>query len=566
MVQLDEPAFVLDLSARQLEIAELAYRTFRQKVPGLSIQVASYFGELRENLVPFASLPVDTFHIDATRAPDDIAKITAAIRDGDIALSVGIIDGRNIWRTDLEKAFDVVRRSVWELGGERVLVAPSCSLLHVPVSVSRESSLDPEIASWLAFADEKLDEVSILRSLMLGEEEAKVELAKNRDLIQARRSSARGHNLAVRDRVASLRGHMFKRATPFSKRKEIQRAKLGLPLLPTTTIGSFPQTDEVRKARAMFRKGKLAEAEYENFLKHKTRDCVEIQEKAGLDVLVHGEFERTDMVEYFGEKMDGFAFTSFGWVQSYGSRCVKPPVIYGDVSRPVPMTVDWARFAASCTAKPMKGMLTGPVTILQWSFVRDDQPRRETATQIAMALRDEVIDLEAVGIPIIQIDEAAIREGVPLRNSDREEYFDWAVSAFRLSASGVSDETQIHTHMCYSEFGDMLDAIIGMDADAITIENSRSNSELLGLFRERGYPNEIGPGVYDIHSPRIPSVDEMEKLIREMTHIFPLENLWVNPDCGLKTRKWEEVAPALENMTKAAEAVRDEILSESHTR
>ena len=555
-VRLDEPAFALDLTEAQREGVKKAYDTLAQNASGIGLQVATYFGELRENLGTLLSLPVAGIHIDGVRAAKEVDTVLERLAGSEKSLSLGLVDGRNIWKTDLKSALATLKKAVDALGAGRVIIAPSCSLLHVPVSLVQEADLDPEIANWLAFADEKLAEVSLLRDAVEGRAEASERLLANESAIQSRRRSARVTVPEVQARVAALREDMFSRRSPFSERQNLQREKLNLPTFPTTTIGSFPQTKEVREARARVRSGEWTETQYNTFLKLRTEDCIRMQEKAGLDVLVHGEFERNDMVEYFGEKLEGFLFTRFGWVQSYGSRCVKPPIIFGDVSRPEPMTVEWARFANEQTDRPMKGMLTGPVTILQWSFVRDDQPRRDTTFQIALAIRDEVVDLETAGLPIVQIDEAAIREGLPLRRGEWADYFDWAVQAFRLSASGVRDETQIHTHMCYSEFNDMLDAIAAMDADVITIENARSGLELLEAFAEFEYHNEIGPGVYDIHSPRIPTVDEMVALLEQAATVLPTENLWVNPDCGLKTRGWEEVKPSLERMVVAARTLR----------
>lgn len=558
-VQLDEPALALDLDDRRRTLAADAFATFAREVPELELQVATYFGEPGENLETLLSLPVSVVHVDAVRGAGAIGEIVERIANTDKTLSLGVVDGRNVWKTDARAALGILDRAVARLGEERVVVAPSCSLLHVPVSLAVETELDPEVGNWLAFAEEKLAEVDLLRRAVVDRESASEELVANEAAIRSRRRSERVHVPAVQARLAALREDSFSRGSPFPERNRVQRERLGLPLLPTTTIGSFPQTTEVRRARARLRKGEWTADEYRTFLRLRTQDCIREQEKAGLDVLVHGEFERNDMVEYFGEQLDGFLFTRRGWVQSYGSRCVKPPIIFGDVSRPAPMTVAWASFAKEQTAKPMKGMLTGPVTILQWSFVRDDQPRRDTAFQIALAIRDEVVDLEVAGLPIVQIDEAAIREGLPLRRREREEYLGWAVRAFRLASSGVRDETQVHTHMCYSEFNDMLEAIAALDADVITIENARSNNELLGAFSDFDYPNEIGPGVYDIHSPRVPLVGEMVELLEKAATVVPVDRLWVNPDCGLKTRAWEDVLPALERMVEAARETRERI-------
>jgi 5-methyltetrahydropteroyltriglutamate--homocysteine methyltransferase len=450
------------------------------------------------------------------------------------------------------------------LGRERLLIAPSCPLLHVPVTLRNEAKLDPELKNWLAFAEEKLAEVATLRDWLTGQA-APAKLAANRQAVESRRRSARIHRAEVKDRVSRVAPDDLQRRATFAERQRAQRQRLRLPPFPTTTIGSFPQTAEVRATRAKWKKRELSEQDYQAFLERETQRCVRLQEEAGLDVLVHGEFERNDMVEYFGEQLSGFAFTSNGWVQSYGSRCVKPPIIYGDVSRPHPMTVRWATFAQSLTKRPMKGMLTGPITVLQWSFVRDDQPRRDTAWQIALALRDEVRDLEQAGIGVIQIDEPALREGLPLRRADWPAYLAWAVDAFRLSAGGVRNETQIHTHMCYCEFNDIIADIARLDADVITLETSRSNMELLDAFVDFRYPSEIGPGVYDIHSPRVPSVEEMQKLMEKAAAVLPPGNLWVNPDCGLKTRAWAEVIPALVNLVQCAQILRRRLAASPHS-
>lgn len=556
-VRLDEPAFATDLSKPQQALITNAYQKIRKELPGLTLQVASYFGELRENLDTFVSLPVDTLHFDAVRGASELKEIVNRLSKTDTSLSIGIIDGRNIWKSNLRSILRHLKPALEELGNERLILAPSCSLLHVPVTLSQETDIEPEIANWLAFADEKLSEISLLANLIFepSEEDSKA-LLDNESAIASRRRSDRVQVSSVQARISALREEQFSRPATFAIRQRKQKEKLKLPAFPTTTIGSFPQTEEVRRARAKFRKRDWTEKQYETFLRLRTESCIRLQEKIGLDVLVHGEFERNDMVEYFGEQLDGFLFTKFGWVQSYGSRCVKPPIIFGDVSRPKPMTLDWAKFAQSQTSKPMKGMLTGPVTILQWSFVRDDQPRRDTANQIALAIRDEVVDLETAGLPIIQIDEAAIREGLPLRRDDWPNYLQWAVRAFRLSASGVRDDTQIHTHMCYSEFNDMLEAIREMDADVITIENARSGLELLRAFADFDYPNEIGPGVYDIHSPRVPTREEIVTLLEQAAGVIPADHLWVNPDCGLKTRDWPEVTSSLERMVEAANRLR----------
>ncbi len=552
-VQIDEPILSLDLPPAWRNAFESAYN--RLQLPGLKRLLASYFGPLQENLTLACRLPVDGLHIDAIRGGEELDTLLSWL-PGYKVLSVGIVDGRNIWRTDLGSALQQLA-AIKEKLGERLWLAPSCSLLHVPVDLAQESSLDDEIKSWLAFATQKTEEITTLRqALDEGHETVAERLELARNAIAARRSSDRIHHQAVKARTATVSEAMGRRSSSYQERSPKQRAWLKLPLFPTTTIGSFPQTAEIRQARQDFRQGRIYEADYCQRMQEEIALVVEKQEALGLDVLVHGEPERNDMVEYFGELLDGFAFSRYGWVQSYGSRCVKPPIIYGDISRPEPMTVDWATYAQSLTDKPMKGMLTGPVTMLNWSFVRDDQPRSETCLQIALALRDEVLDLERAGIRIIQIDEAAMREGLPLRKGDWAAYFEWAVGAFRITASGVADETQIHTHMCYSEFNDIIESVAGMDADVITIETSRSDMELLQAFEDFEYPNEIGPGVYDIHSPNVPSVEQIVSLLRKAASLIPAERLWVNPDCGLKTRAWPEVEEALEKMVTAARLLR----------
>lgn len=553
-VQIDEPVFALDLDETQRAALRRSWSRLSQAAPGLKLIIASCFGGLRENLPLFFSLPAAVFHGDFVRGAEDFEAALDAVPAGGI-LSCGVVEGRNIWKNDFRRSLALLERAKARLGADRVWVSPSCSLIHSPVTLRHEDKLDAELKGWLAFADEKLREVRALSELLHGAAPEGV-LEANEAAIQSRKTSRRIHHEAVKARVADLKPEDARRASPFPIRQAAQRTRLKLPEFPATTIGSFPQTAEVRSMRAKWKKGELTTAEYEAYLENETRACIAFQDEIGLDMLVHGEFERNDMVEYFGEQLSGFAFTANGWVQSYGSRYVKPPIIFGDVSRPRPMTVRWARFAQSCAQRPMKGMLTGPVTILQWSFARDDQPRSETTRQIALAIRDEVNDLEAAGIAAIQIDEPAIREGLPLRRADWQAYLDWAVESFRLSAGGVRDDTQIHTHMCYSEFNDIIAAIADMDADVITIETSRSNMELLQAFVDFKYPNEIGPGVYDIHSPRVPKVEEMVNLMRKAEAVLPRRHLWVNPDCGLKTRGWPEVKPALENMVAAAKQLR----------
>jgi 5-methyltetrahydropteroyltriglutamate--homocysteine methyltransferase len=572
-VQIDEPVFALDLCPIGRGVVQQAYNngaSSLQKPDGLKIIVTSYFDSLRGNADLFFSLPVDALHIDLCRGPNqantdfnDASRLLDKALDkigDDKALSIGIIDGRNIWRNDLSSSLEMLEKASDKLGADRVFVAPSCSLLHTPVDLNSETAMDDELKNWLAFATQKVDEIAILaKGLNEGRESISVELETS-DVVQSgRRTSSRIHNKVVKERVSSITPEMKRRNSPFAERDKVQREALNLPLYPTTSIGSFPQTPEIRKNRAAHKKGDLGEAEYKQAMQAEIKSVVDFQHEIGIDVLVHGEPERNDMVEYFGEQLDGFAFSKFGWVQSYGSRCVKPPIIYGDVSRPNPMTVEWSTYAQSCTDKIMKGMLTGPVTILQWSFVRDDQPRSATSRQIALAMRDEVADLEAAGIRMIQIDEAAFREGLPLRKDDWGAYLDRAVEDFHVTSCCVSDETQIHTHMCYSEFNDIIESIAAMDADVISIETSRSQMELLDAFVEYDYPNEIGPGVYDIHSPRVPSVQEMVDLLEKAKKVLSERQIWVNPDCGLKTRGWAEVKPSLKNMVEAAHTMRNKV-------
>jgi 5-methyltetrahydropteroyltriglutamate--homocysteine methyltransferase len=553
-VQFDEPAFAGDLTSAERSYLTLVYRELSVSSSQLKLLVATYYNSLGPNLTTFAELPVHGLHLDLTHSGEEIGEFISRLDQAKI-VSLGVVDGRNIWRTNYSRAMEKIAPAVATLGEDRIWLAPSCSLMHVPHSLIHESRLDPDLRSWLAFANEKLTELTELRSIVHGDS---APLIVNESVQAARASSERIHSSDVKKRVAEIAQADLQRKSPFEPRARVQRDHLNLPELPTTTIGSFPQTDEVRAARAHFRRGKITNEEYESFLKGETAKVIHWQEKVGLDVLVHGEFERTDMVEYFGEKLRGFAFTENGWVQSYGSRCVKPPILFGDVFRPEPMTVAWATFAQAQTEKPVKGMLTGPITILEWSFVRDDQPRSETARQLALAIRDEVADLEKAGISIIQVDEPALREGLPLREAEWSAYLRWAVDAFRLATADVADRTQIHTHMCYSDFNTILPAIAEMDADVISIESSRSEMELLEGFRDYQYPNEVGPGIWDIHSPRVPSIDEMVGLIRKGLEVLPRSRFWVNPDCGLKTRSWREVEPALENMVAAAKLARAE--------
>jgi 5-methyltetrahydropteroyltriglutamate--homocysteine methyltransferase len=555
-VQLDEPCLVLDLGHEVFEAIQRAYTRLSGAAPTLRILLATYFGDLGPWLPSILHLPVAAVHLDLVRGSQQLPQALAEA-PASLSLSLGVVDGRNIWRTDLHQALALVTQAVQTIGSERVLLGPSCSLLHVPVDVAQETRLDPELRQWLAFADQKLEELVVLtRASNEGAASVSAELEVNRQAILARRTSSHIHREQVRQQTQAVMGQPIGRKSSYTQRKQVQQERLHLPLLPTTTIGSFPQTKEVRAARAAYTSGKMTAEEYDAFIRQEIEQAIRFQEEIGLDVLVHGEFERSDMVEYFGEQLDGFLFTQHGWVQSYGSRCVRPPIIYGDIERPAPMTVRWSRLAQSLTTRPVKGMLTGPVTMLQWSFVRDDQPRQETCYQLALALREEVLDLEAAGIRLIQIDEPALREGLPLRRSEWAAYLAWAVNCFRLVASGVRDETQIHTHMCYAEFQDIIEAIAAMDADVISIEASRSQLALLETFVTYRYPNGIGPGLYDIHSPRVPEQQEYEDILSKFLQVFPAEQLWVNPDCGLKTRRWEEVRPALTHLVAATQALR----------
>ena len=554
-VQIDEPFLVMDLSASQRAAYRDAFETLSSC--GLDITLATYFGALGDNLGIALSLPVAGLHVDLVRAPDQLPTVLDAM-GADKHLSLGLIDGRNIWRADLSAATALANTATDALGAERLQIAPSCSLLHAPVDLDLETKLDDEFRSWLAFSRQKLGEVvALTRALNEGRDAVADLFTQSDGARDSRARSSRIHRDVVKKRAASVTSADLDRRSGFDERARVQQKRFSLPVFPTTTIGSFPQTKDVRKARAAHKRGEMDDDAYGAFLRAETERAIRRQERVGIDVLVHGEFERNDMVEYFGEQLDGFAFTKNGWVQSYGSRCVKPPIVFGDVARPGAMTVDWSVYAQGLTGKPVKGMLTGPVTILQWSFVRNDQPRHETCRQIALAIRDEVRDLEAAGIGMIQIDEPALREGLPLRRADRHDYLRWAVDCFRLSSSGVEDRTQIHTHMCYGEFGDIMPSIAALDADVISIETSRSQMELLEDFKDFDYPNEIGPGVWDIHSPRVPSVEEMVTLLRKAAKVVPAERLWVNPDCGLKTRGWPEVEASLEKMVSAARTLRN---------
>ena len=561
-VQVDEPALALNLDGKSRAALIHAYGTLsRGRTP--NILLTSYFGALGGNLTTAAELPVAGLHIDLVRGAAQLDDVLA-ILPKERWLSLGLVDGRNVWRTDLRAALSIAQKAASVRGTRRLMVAPSSSLAHVPIDLAQEENLDPEVKGWLAFATQKLDEVvTLAKGLDEGEAAVSMQLAASDAAVRARGESPRVHRAAVAEHLGMVGPDETRRKTPYMQRRSVQQAKLSLPVFPTTTIGSFPQTPEIRHARASLSRRLIGQSEYEAVVEKWIDDAVCLQEQLGLDVLVHGEFERNDMVKYFGEQLEGYAFTQHGWVQSYGSRCVAPPVIWGDVSRRQPMTVRWSAYAQSRTERPMKGMLTGPVTMMQWSFVRDDIPRETVCRQIALAIRDEVLDLETAGIRIIQVDEPAFREGLPLNRAEWAEYLAWAVACFRLSTSSVADETSIHTHMCYSEFNDIMPAIAAMDADAISIETTRSRMELLEAFvsakvESAGYPAEIGPGIWDVHSPRVPEVAEMVQLLRLARNRLEDWQIWVNPDCGLKTRKWEEVRPALANLVAAARQLREE--------
>ena len=555
-VQIDEPILVTDLSTEWKDAFNRAYQRLENRP--VKILLTTYFGQLKDNLSMVCSLAVDGLHIDADSSRNEI-KTLIKEWPSDRVLSLGVISGRNIWKTNLHSTLAWLEPIHRELG-DRLWIAPSCSLLHVPVDLEQEHKMDTEIMSWLSFAVQKLDELNIL-AIALNQGRVAVQdiLVANFSTAEKRLKSRRVNNPEFKAHLKKIDDSLGRRKSTYLTRSILQADILKLPRFPTTTIGSFPQTSTLRLARSQFKNGELDEVAYTNIIENEIRYCVDQQEQLGFDVFVHGEAERNDMVEYFGEQLEGYAFSRNGWVQSYGSRCVKPPILYGDISRPRAMTVQWTKFAQSLTEKPMKGMLTGPVTILNWSFVRDDQPRSVTCYQLALAIREEVLDLEKAGVQIIQIDEAALREGLPLRQSEWQEYLDWAVESFRIAANGVRDETQIHTHMCYSEFNDIIQSIAEMDADVITIETSRSDMELLDAFDNFNYPNEIGPGVYDIHSPNTPTEDHMVQLMQKAAERIPSGRLWVNPDCGLKTRQWPEVIPALTNMIAAARTLRDRI-------
>ncbi|MDJ0625456.1 MAG: 5-methyltetrahydropteroyltriglutamate--homocysteine S-methyltransferase [Candidatus Caenarcaniphilales bacterium] len=561
-IQIDEPCLVMDLTDEQRN----AYR----KLPELlkkelgsdfksKLLLTTYFEQIESNVDLIDSF-WDGLHIDLVRSPKQLSSVIEKL-SSDQYLSIGLVDGRNIWKNNIESSIEIAKSALNKVSADKLMIAGSCSLLHCPVDLDNETALNPEIKQWMSYAKDKLKEINAITQAVSGDLSAEVSqyIEENKVACDSRAKSNLVHKQEIKDRAAKVTSKDMERISQFAARKKKQQESLKLPLFPTTTIGSFPQTKEVRQARAKFRKGELSAEEYDKFIREGIASAIKLQESIEMDVLVHGEFERNDMVEYFGEYLTGFTTTKNGWVQSYGTRGVKPPVIYGDVSRISPMTVEYTKFAQELTDKPVKGMLTGPVTILQWSFVRDDQPRSETAKQIALAIRDEVSDLEKAGIKVIQIDEPAYREGLPLRNEDKADYLKWSTNVFRLSASSVEDETQIHTHMCYSEFNDIISNIADMDADVITIETSRSQMELLGAFERFDYPNQIGPGVYDIHSPRVPSQEEMVDLLEKAVKVLPEDNIWVNPDCGLKTRGWEEVKPSLVNMIQAAKELRSKI-------
>ena len=554
-VQIDEPILVTELSDELKKAFEISYAKLNN--PKLKILLATYFGSLQDNLETISKLPIAGLHIDAVNGGAEVDAVISKM--GGKVISLGVVSGRNIWKSDLNAILDWVEPIANKLG-DNLWIAPSCSLLHVPVDLSSEKKLDSEISSWLAFAIEKIKEIEVITTAInSGRAKVENELAQNKQSLNSRKNSTRVHNPSVQAELAKVDASWGMRKGTYLERQVKQLPVLNLPKFPTTTIGSFPQTGDIRSARSKFKSGEITENAYQDAMRKEIIHSIKEQESLGLDVLVHGEAERNDMVEYFGEQLQGYAFSQFGWVQSYGSRCVKPPILFGDISRPKAMTVEWIKFAQSQTLKVMKGMLTGPVTILNWSFVRDDQPRSTSCAQLALAIRQEVLDLEKAGIKVIQIDEAALREGLPLRKSQWKEYLDWAVGAFRIAANGVGDQTQIHTHMCYSEFNDIISSIADMDTDVITIETSRSDMELLDAFDNFKYPNEIGPGVYDIHSPNIPTQEHIVSLMQKAAQKIPAERLWVNPDCGLKTRQWSEVTPALTNMVAAAKTLRSQL-------
>lgn len=558
-IQIDEPYLTTAEWEGRDDVYKTTFARLAKAAGSTKLLLATYFEGLNDNMELALNLPVDAIHIDLRRASGQLDKVLDMI-PSDKILSLGLVDGRNVWKNNLSASLDVIEKAVSKLGKDRIWIAPSCSMLHSPNDLALEDKLDTQIKSWMAYATQKLDEIATLtKGANEGRGAIKSALEASDKVAQDRKTSPRIHDAEVKKRIAAITPQMSQRKSAFGTRQKMQQDAIGLPAYPTTSIGSFPQTDDIRKARAAFKKGSLSETDYLKAMKDEIAQVVKWQEEIDMDVFVHGEPERNDMVEYFGEQLAGFTFSKNGWVQSYGSRCVKPPIIYGDVSRPKPMTVEWSTYAQSLTQKPMKGMLTGPITILCWSFVRDDQPRSETCKQIALAIRDEVQDLEKAGITIIQIDEPAIREGLPLRRQDWDAYLKWAVESFKIGTTGVADTTQIHTHMCYSEFNDIIDSIGALDADVISIETSRSQMKLLDAFVAYKYPNEIGPGVWDIHSPRVPSMDEMATLLQKATQVLDPSQIWVNPDCGLKTRGWAEVKPAMQNMIDAAKAMRSKL-------
>ena len=561
VVQIDEPIFVKDNPVAVLSLIKPAYDKLANVAKNIKIVVTTYFEHSKEATKVLVHTPIYALGLDFLYGEENKESLETIAQSGKV-LVAGVVDGRNIWKNDIEATVNLLEEIAKVVDKEKIVVSSSCSLLHTPFTLKYEDKMDSEIKNWLSYAVEKLDEIALASKIFtVGEEglnqSEKEALEANKEANLSRKSSTRIHDKEVQQRVQSIT--KMQRDDVYEKRIKTQKELLGYSNLATTTIGSFPQTPEVRKARRDFKNSKLSKEEYEAQMKSYIDECVAFQEECGLEVLVHGEPERNDMVEYFGEQLKGYGFSQNGWVQSYGSRCVKPPFIYGDISRPKPMTVDWISYAQSKTNKIMKGMLTGPVTILNWSFVRDDKPRDEVSKQIAVALSDEIDDLQKAGIKIIQVDEAAFKEGYPLRKEKIKHYESWSVRDFKIAVSTAWDKTQIHTHMCYSEFNDIIKTIEAMDADVISIETARSGNELLKIFKEVGYKQEVGPGVYDIHSPRVPTVDEIVTQIKKLQEVLPSEQLWINPDCGLKTRKWEETKASLENMVEAVKRVREEV-------
>ena len=549
-IQIDEPILVKDLDSQVVSQIKNTLNELKKSSGSSKILVATYFEDLNDEVKnEIFESDIDAVHLDLVRGNRN----KSYVKNSKKQLSLGLIDGRNVWKADLKEKIEFIKNNT---SGD-IIIASSCPLLHTPYDLDLEQKVPQEIKRWLSFSKQKLQELNIIKNF-INNNTHQTELKKNTDDVQDRKTSKLIHDNAVKDRIKIINKSITDRKSSYTLRAKVQKDIFSLPKYPTTTIGSFPQTSDVRQARAKFKRGEIDEKSYDKFLEEKTIDAIRKQEKIGLDVIVHGEFERNDMVEYFGEQLKGFTFTSSGFVQSYGSRCVKPPIIYGNVSRPKPMTVRWSKFAQDQTKQIVKGMLTGPITILQWSFVRDDQPRKNTAQEIAFAIRDEVQDLEKNGIRMIQIDEPALREGLPLKKKDWKEYLEWSVDCFKISSGVVKDETQIHTHMCYAEFEDIINSIAALDADVISIETSRSRMELLTTFEKFKYPNEVGPGVYDIHSPRVPTKDEMKELIKKASKLIDSKRVWVNPDCGLKTRGWPETTAALEKMVEAAKELRNE--------